>query len=111
MKKYSHKSGRYLAVQSMYGGYDVKFVEGYSDYDRLIYSTPPHLKDLIEESNDWTQLVEVPIGQYFSKDEIVQAATKASYSTLTSFRAQYAMKPGHIISAFVSKLYQYLPKK
>ena len=73
MKKYTHKSGKYIAKQDIYGYYEVILFKGNgTDVDRNICSWGKDLsKDWIEDSNDWIEMVEVPVGEFYSKKELI----------------------------------------
>jgi hypothetical protein len=113
MKKYTHKSGHYIAKEDMYGNYNITSLKrNSSDMDRDIVSLLPFIAaDWLKNSNDWVEMVEMPLGEYFSRDEIISAAGMAKFSVMSSIHMQFPIKPGHIIDAFVAKLSMYLPKK
>ena len=78
MKKYKHINGKYIAKQGMYDIYDIFLLKGNrTDFDRVIYSINPICKELIENSSDWIEMIEVPLDEYFSKKEIDDAFRRA----------------------------------
>jgi hypothetical protein len=80
MKTYTHKSGTYIAKEWHLHSRRVR-VGSYTVIDLITNQTIDVRKDLIENSNDWTPVVQIPIEEYFSKDKIEEAISTADKYT------------------------------
>lgn len=105
MKKYTHKSGKYIATVDMYGFGNVTLLKGFrTDQDREIYSIPTVCRELIEESNDWVEMVEVPVGLYYSKLDVELALREA----LGDIRIQENLAEHYFKLKFEESFFHYL---
>ena len=66
IKIYRHKQSGRLAVQNSAGNYHL------AGSPENIY-----LKDIIEGTNDWELLIEVPISNHYSKEEVKKIFDRA----------------------------------
>jgi hypothetical protein len=110
MKKYIHKSGHYIAEQDMYGAYKLTILKGHgTDMNRSIGNLLPFIgKDLIEDSKDWIEMIEIPVGEYYSKVDISNAIRKAR-ECITDRMGEYKTT-FQILNEFTEKIWQYLSK-
>src|SRR5271155_2509917 len=96
MKKYVHKSRKYIATLTMYGNYEIVL----SDNRFCGY----YNRDLIEDSSDWIEMVEAPIGEYFSKKQVEDIIEKVSNWAFFNMGGTLPLKPAYIINNFKTNL-------
>jgi hypothetical protein len=102
-KRYTHKSGKYFATSHL----------NEKDYvvvcnERMIGYFP---KDLIENSSDWVQLIEVPIGEYYSDTQLDKAWSKAHEYLFYNIQGVKNLTVEGIINTFKKHFRHFLNQK
>jgi hypothetical protein len=114
MKKYTHKSGHYIAQEDQYGGIVITLLAGCgTDINRTVANFPSVVsKDLIKDSRDWIEMVEVPLSEYHSQKEIKEALDKAEIN-LGNNIARYGLSlpSWKLISIFKQNFLTFLKSK